>query len=118
MGAKRIRRQWIPGGSESPRAGPAAKRPELAHATVTVEVAGIVKLFEEGRMAIDIDQGILADIAGCQRQEARRTNIPGARDEYDAVAVANSETAADTAAFDLFAVQTVVAHPLDGHAPV
>ena len=53
-GAERVRGQRVAGGAEGAGAGAAAEGAELADAAVAFELAGVVELFEQGRVAVDV----------------------------------------------------------------
>src|SRR5579862_1012145 len=91
--AERVRGERIPGSRESPRPRASAQRTVIAHSAAVLELRGIVQLAKQRRVAVDIHNPILTNVAYRQRKKARRADVAGVRNEQDAVAIPDSITA-------------------------
>ena len=73
---------------------------------------------EEWRVAVDVHQAVLADVAGSKGQKAGRADFATLGDEDDTVAIADSEAASGVAAHDLLAGHAFGAHGVESHAAI
>lgn len=116
--AQRIGPQSAAGRRIGPRTRPSAQHMILAGAAAAFERLGIVQQSEQRRVAINVGEPGVADIARHLRQKSRGRDVARARYEDDAVAVANSESARGRAALDLFSSEPFGAHFLNRDAAI
>src|SRR5580698_2878742 len=83
-----------------------------------MERVGIVQPAEDFRVAIDLDQGILADIPAVQRQKPGGINLSEIRYEDDAVSVANLKSFIDGRCLHFRFRHAGRTHLVDGDAAV
>ena len=117
------RAQWI--GSQRiagrlirARSRPSAQSMILAGAAAVRKRSWIVQQSKNGSAAVDFRDPVGSHVAGDLRKKARRTDIAGARHEYNSIAIADSETARGLAAFDLLARKPFSLHSLHRDAPI
>src|SRR6185437_6511164 len=99
--AEWIARQGVAYACKGPRPGAAADLPVFASTAFPLELFRRVQCTKKRGVAIDINQMISANVTCLQRQKTGRINIALARDEYNAIAIADPETAIDRALSDL-----------------
>src|SRR6516165_4413046 len=68
--------------------------------------------------AIDFHDAVRSHVSSDLWKKTGRTNVASARNEHDAVAVADSETARGLATLDLFARKTFRSHSLHRNAAI
>jgi hypothetical protein len=68
---------------------------KLANATFPFERIGIAETPEQGRLTINVDERITANIARRERQEATGVDLACMRDEDESLAVIDARLAGD-----------------------
>src|SRR5690606_37155722 len=72
-------------------AGAAANAPVLASRAISFQARGIPQLLEQLGPAVKCGERTPADVTGDQGEKRRRVHVSYVRDEYDAVALAQTE---------------------------
>lgn len=105
VGAQRVASIGIVGLGK--RAGPraAAHPAKLAEAALAAILIGVAEARKYLRMTVDRYRALSAYVPGRYRQESGRIDIPGVRDEHNAVTVSDSKAPSDRRLADRGVVQ-------------